>query len=454
MTSLVGPLKRLLIGPALRSEAQQTQLLPKWIALPVFSSDPISSVAYATEQILLVPDWAGRPICGCVHVVAVAVAVLLGSWCCPIGRPATPIPAGAARSRSARPTSGRMPALTAAAALLVDYVMTVAVSVVAGVVGITSAVAEPAPHAAQLSVGWWRCWRWPTCAVVRQIGRVFALPTYAFVALVFLMFLSPATRRLRWRPSRGRGGRRASVGKPAVGGICTVLLALRAFAAGCYRADRGGGDQQRSARVPETQVAQRRHHVDHHRGLAVVMFAGITVLAERMKARAYPDGFPSVISQLARRCSAADFDPVLPAVPGRHRRHPDPRREHRLQRIPGARLDSGAEPLPAPATALSWRPARVQQRDPATRRVRDRVDRRFNANIDKLIQLYIIGVFTCFTLSQAGMVAALAAPDHRRRYHHRRATRYRSPAGDQRRRRLATGVVVVIVVGYKFLHGA
>ena len=188
-------------------------------------------------------------------------------------------------------------------------------------------------------------------------------------------------------------------------------------------------------------------------GLAIVMFTGITILAERMKARAYPDGFPSVISQLGAGVwgshsllflvfqlatagililaahTAFNGFPVLASVLAQNRYLPR-QLHHRGDRLV---YSNGILLLAGFAIALIFV---------------------FNANIDKLIQLYIIGVFTSFTFGQAGMVR-----------HWQRLIADADPGTAERRRyrlalainaigAVATGVVVVVVIGYRFLDGA
>jgi amino acid transporter len=132
-------IKRLVIGRALPSSRLGETLLPKKIALPVFCSDPISSVAYATEQILLVLGAAGAAaFLGLAAPIAVAVAILLAVVFASYRQTCFAYPNGGGAYVVSRENLGEGASLTAAAALLVDYVMTVAVSVVSGVVAITS----------------------------------------------------------------------------------------------------------------------------------------------------------------------------------------------------------------------------------------------------------------------------------------------------------------------------
>jgi amino acid transporter len=454
MTSLGGPLKRLLIGPALRSEAQQAQLLPKWIALPVFSSDPISSVAYATEQILLVAGLGGAAYLWLASPVAVAVVVLLAIVVLSYRQISYAYPNGGGAFAVSQANFGEKAGLTAAAALMVDYVMTVAVSVVAGVLAITSKFPSLQPHATLLSVAAVAVLAVVNLRGLKQSGTVFALPTYAFIVLVFLLLATAGYQATfgGGLPLASGAGAHLAASQP-VGGYLTVLLALRAFAAGSSALT---GVEVISNGVPAFQKPKSRNAAITLMiigGLAIVMFTGITVLAERMKARAHPDGFPSVISQLGAGVWGPDA-PVYLAF----------------------QLATAAILILAANTVFNGFPmlaSILAQNRYLPRQLHNRGDRLvysngilllaalaivlivgFNANIDKLIQLYIIGVFTSFTLSQAGMVRhwqrlssnADTTATERRRYRRAQAI---NVAGA-----VVTGAVVIIVFCYKFLDGA
>ena len=266
MAFVAGPLKRLLIGPALRSEAQPAQLLPKWIALPVFSSDTISSVAYATEQILLVAGLGGAAYLWLASPVAAAVAVLLAIVVLSYRQICHAYPNGGGAFAVSQDNLGEKSALTAAAALMVDYVMTVAVSVVAGVLAITSKFPGLQPHAAELSVAVVAVLAVVNLRGLKQSGKAFALPTYAFIVLVFLLLATAAYEAMvgGGLPLASGAGEHLSASQP-VGGYLTVILALRAFASGATALTGVEAISNASARVPETQVAQRRPHVVDHR---------------------------------------------------------------------------------------------------------------------------------------------------------------------------------------------
>jgi hypothetical protein len=287
-----------------------------------------------------------------------------------------------------------------------------------------------------------------------ESGKVFALPTYAFIVLVFALLATAVCQSMLGgglAPASG-AGEQLTASQP-VGGYLTVLLALRAFASGCTALT---GVEAISNGVPAFRKPKSRNAAITLMimgGLAIVMFTGITILAEQMKARAYPDGFPSVISQLGAGVWGAN-SPVFLAF----------------------QLATAAILILAANTAFNGFPvlASILARNSyLPRQLHTRGDRLvysngilllagfavalivgFDADIDKLIQLYIIGVFTSFTLSQAGMVRhwqrliadADATAGLRRR--HRRAQAVNAAGA------VVTGVVLIIVVRYKFLGGA
>src|SRR3954463_11994816 len=143
---------RALLGEPLRSDRLGETLLPKRLALPVFCSDPLSSVAYATEQILLVLGLGGLALLHITAWVAVAVVALLAIVVASYRQTCHAYPNGGGAYAVSRENLGARASLVAASALLVDYVLTVAVSVVAGVAAVTSAAPSMAQHAVALSV--------------------------------------------------------------------------------------------------------------------------------------------------------------------------------------------------------------------------------------------------------------------------------------------------------------
>jgi amino acid transporter len=443
--------KRLLVGRSLRSQQLHETLLPKWLALPVFASDPLSSVAYATEEIVLVLAAGGAAYLAFSKWVAAAIAVLLVIVVLSYRQTCYAYPSGGGAFAVSLDNFGENAALTAAAALLVDYVMTVAVSVVAGVVGITSAAPSLSKHAVALSVGFVALLMLANLRGVKESGRAFAIPTYAFVSLTYLMFIVGTIRGITGHLPDASTAAQQLHRTAHVGGLFTLLLVLRSFASGCTALT---GVEAISNGVPAFRPPKFRNAANTLAimgVLSVSMFVGITVLALHLKARAQADGNPSVISQIAAAVygshaflfyayqaatagililaanTAFNGFPVLASILAEHRYLP--RQMHNR----GDRLvfSNGILLLGTFAIVLIIG---------------------FNANVDKLIHLYIVGVFTSFTLSQAGMVhhwnraiAHAQSPQQRRM----RTSRIINATGA-----VATTVVLVVVLATKVVQGA
>ena len=449
--SAVGAVKRLVVGRPLRSAQLHETLLPKWLALPVFCSDPISSVAYATEQIVLVLAAGGALYLHYSWWVAGAVTTLLVVVVASYRQTCHAYPNGGGAFAVSLANFGPAAALVAASALLVDYVMTVAVSVVSGVLAVTSAAPSLDRHTELLAVGCVTVLVLANLRGVRESGRAFAVPTYAFIGLTLLMFVIAALRAATTGLPDAVTASQSLHRTVQVGGLATMLLVLRAFASGCTALT---GVEAVSNGVPSfrrPKASNAAATLAAMGALAVVMFVGVTVLALHVHAHAQADGTPSVISQVAavsfghnallyyafQAATAAililaantafNGFPVLSSILAQERYLP--RQLHNR----GDKLvfSNGIVLLALAAVALILG---------------------FHANLDHLLQLYIIGVFTSFTLSQAGMVRhwnrklPLAAPSGRRSMLRSRVINAVG-AG-------STGVVLVVVVVSKVQHGA
>src|SRR5664279_2855994 len=395
--------KRVFVGRPLHSDRMEGTLLPKRVALAVFCSDPISSVAYATEQILLVLAAGGLAALATTPWVALAVILLLVTVVASYRQTCYAYPNGGGAYVVSRENLGESASLAAAAALLVDYVMTVAVSVTSGVVAVTSAIPALSPHAVILAVGLILALTVANLRGTRESGRVFAIPTYAFVGLTLVMFVWAGFEAVT-----GGLPQASTAGDPLpdVGNLTSLallLLVVRAFASGCTALT---GVEAISTGVPSFERPKARNAaatLTLMGIIAVVLFGGITVLAVALQAQALPDGNPSVISQIA----AAVFGGSSVVF-------------YLFQAATAAILILAAN------TAFNGFPglASILARDSyLPRQLHNRGDRLvfsngvvllagaaaaliigFDANIDRLIQLYIVGVFTSFTLSQFGMV--------------------------------------------------
>src|SRR6476620_3945025 len=178
---------RALIGRPLRSDRLGETLLPKRLALPVFCSDPLSSVAYATEQILLVLGLGGLALLDLTPWLAAAVVLLLVIVVASYRQTCFAYPNGGGAYTVSRDNLGEDASLVAATSLLIDYVLTVAVSVVAGAAAITSAVPSLAPHAVVLSLAFVLLLTVMNLRGIKESGRVFAIPTYGFALAIYAM---------------------------------------------------------------------------------------------------------------------------------------------------------------------------------------------------------------------------------------------------------------------------
>jgi amino acid transporter len=461
MTTGAGVLSRLLIGEPLRSDRLEETLLPKRIALPVFCSDPISSVAYATEQILIVLGLGGLALLHLTSWVALAVVALLTIVVISYRQTCQAYPNGGGAYAVSRANLGENASLTAASALLIDYVLTVAVSVVAGVAAITSAVPSLAPYAVELSLGSVVVLAGMNLRGVKESGRAFAVPTYGFVlciyALLVVGFLKLAFGAGLTAESASYQIREAT----DTGGLLTVFLVLRAFASGCTALT---GVEAVSNGVPAFEPPKARNAATTlliMAALATTMFAGITALAlaaDVHMAESAGDliglapgaaqktalsqvglatfgetlpfyllqGFTAAILILAANTAFNGF-PVLSSLLGRDNYLP-----HQLSNR-GDRLvySNGIVMLALVAGLLIVA---------------------FNANVTRLIQLYILGVFLSFTLSQAGMVRHWAREIRQAIDAERAAMRRRQAVNAAGA--VATGLVFVIVLVTKFAQGA
>jgi amino acid transporter len=452
--------KRFLVGRKLGSDRLGETLLPKSLALPVFCSDPLSSVAYATQEILLVLSLGGLALLTMAWWVALAVVALLVIVVASYRQTCYAYPTGGGAYAVSRANLGSRAALVAASALLVDYVLTVAVSVAAGVDNIVSAFPVLADSKVLLNVGLIALLALINLRGVKESGTAFAIPTYGFVAIVMIMLGAGGARMLSGHPVTAES---AHYQIAATGGTFVLALALRAFASGCTALT---GVEAVSNGVPSFRPPKSRNAAATLAimgVLAITMFAGITALAIASHVHVTNDnaqllGFPAsgaqktVIAQLGDAVfggssvgfyllqaftaailvlaanTAFNGFPILASILGQDGYLPRQfaRRGDRLV------FSNGIVLLALLAAGLIWA---------------------FGASTTRLIQLYIIGVFVSFTLSQAGMVrhwyrrlAATRDRAERRRIHRARAINLVGA--------LVTALVLVIVLITKFTHGA
>ena len=455
--------KRLLVGRPLRSERLGETLLPKKLALPVFCSDPLSSNAYATEEILRALSLGGLALFFLTPWVAVAVIMLLAIVVTSYRKTCHAYPSGGGAYAVSRANLGTNASLVAASALLVDYVLTVAVSVAAGVDAITSAFLATEPYAVAVALGFVVILAVMNLRGVKESGTVFAIPTYGFVAVIFVMIGWGGLRVVAGDAPTAESASFEITSQAQATGALAVFLALRAFAQGCTALT---GVEAVSNGVPHFKPPKDRNAADTLTimgAITIAMFAGITALAiaSQVHFAEHPEnlvgvpagyqqrtaiaqvagavfgydavffflvqGFTAAILILAANTAFNGF-PILASILGNDGYLPRQfgRRGDRLV------FSNGVVILALLAGGLIWA---------------------FNASTSRLIQLYIIGVFVSFTLSQAGMVVhwtrALHAerdPKARRGLHGNRVVNAVG-AG-------VTGVVLIVVLVTKFLNGA
>jgi len=429
--------KRWLLGTPLETERVRDERLSIPIALAVFSSDALSSVAYATEEILLVLSLAGAsalgysiPISG---VIVLLLAILIASYRQTIHA----YPDGGGSYIVARENLGTLWGLIAAAALLLDYILTVAVSTAAGVAAMTSAwpallhyrVAVGLLFLLLLAVG--------NLRGVRQSGRIFAVPTYLFIFSMFALLVAGVVR--------------ASLGLPAIEppmapipeatrGI-TLFLLMRAFSAGCAALTgiEAVSNGVQAFRRPEARNASTTLMI--MAGILGCFFLGTSYLAHVHSV--VPGVGQTIVSQLGRaifgtgplyyllqfatasilmvaaNTAFADF-PRLSSILARDRFVP-----RQLANL-GDRLvfSNGILILAGSAGLLLVI---------------------FGGSTHRLIPLYAVGVFLAFTLSQSGMVA---------RHLRHKGERYRLHAVVNAAGATATGVALLVIAVTKFVQGA
>ncbi|GAA4886033.1 APC family permease [Actinomycetospora straminea] len=470
MSKLATATKRLVLGLPFRSDALQGTLLRKRIALPVFASDALSSVAYAPQEVLITLSLAGLGAYALSPWVGVAVVVVLATVIVSYRQNVHAYPSGGGDYEIATVNLGRYAGLTVASALLVDYTLTVAVSVSSAADNLGALIPVVGDHKVLFAVAAILVLTAINLRGVRESGVTFAIPTYCFIVCMVGMIVWGATQLALGddlvAPSAGFGV------LPEGGGDSTddltqlalVFLVLRSFTQGCAALT---GVEAISNGVPAFRKPKSRNAATTLAMLgliAVFLFSGMiylarasgVVMAERpgeqlvgapadyrqetlvaQLARTVFDGFPpgfwavtiftALILVLAANTAFNGF-PVLGSILAQDRYLP------RQLHTRGDRLafSNGILFLAFFAVVLVVG---------------------FSAEVTALIPLYTVGVFVSFTLSQTGMVR-----------HWTRLLRTETDAGEQARLRRSrwvsgfgtamTGTVLLVVLVTKFVVGA
>ncbi|MDR7514398.1 MAG: APC family permease [Armatimonadota bacterium] len=434
--ALPATLWRALVGSPLETQRLRHERLTKVKGLAVFGADALSSSAYATEEILRVLVLAGVGAVALTVPVSLAIVALMAIVAISYYQTIHAYPSGGGAYIVAHENLGLLPGLVAAAALLVDYILTVAVSISAGVAAITSALPELYPHRVELALGFIALITVANLRGVRESGTIFAIPTYSFI----LAFGAVITFGV-WRWLNGTLPDLTPAEPPAQVQPLTLLLLLRAFASGtaALTGIEAVSNGVQAFYPPEPRNASRVLLLMV--ALLGSFFFGTGVLAREMGI--LPREEETVVSQIARavfegswpyyavqaatmlilvlaaNTAFADF-PRLASILARDRYLP-----RQLANL-GDRLvfANGILLLGATASLLIVI---------------------FRATVHNLIPLYMVGVFVAFTLSQAGMV---------RHWWTERSGQWRLKLGINGFGALCTAAVGIEVAVIKFLDGA
>ncbi|MFJ6130834.1 APC family permease [Streptomyces griseoviridis] len=470
MSKLTDVPKRILIGRALRSDRLGETLLPKRIALPVFASDPLSSVAYAPGEVLLVLSIAGVSAYHFSPWIALAVVVLMFTVVASYRQNVHAYPSGGGDYEVATTNLGPRAGLTVASALLVDYVLTVAVSIASGIENLGSAIPFVVEHKVLCAVAVIVLLTLMNLRGVKESGKLFAIPTYVFVSGVFIMIAWGAFRGLALGDTMRAPTAEYTI-KPehqGLAGFALVFLLLRAFSSGCAALT---GVEAISNGVPAFRKPKSKNAATTLAMmglLAVTMFCGIIVLALVTKVRMAENPATDLLSHGVGVGSGYVQNPVITQV---------------AEAVFGK--GSFLFVVLAAATALVLFLAAntayngfpvlgsiLAQDRYLPRQLHTRGDRLafsngivllagaamllvviYGADSTRLIQLYIVGVFVSFTLSQIGMVRHwnrhLASERDAATRRHMVRSRAINTFGA-----FFTGLVLVVVLVTKFTHGA
>lgn len=455
-------LKRVFVGRALRSEHLGHTLLPKRIALPVFASDALSSNAYATQEILIVLTLGGVSLLSYGPWIAAAVVVLYFTVIASYRQNVHAYPSGGGDYETVSTNLGPRWGVLVASALLIDYVLTVAVSVSAAIANLGSTFSFVAEHSVWFAVGTVAVITFINLRGVRESGSFFAIPTYLFIASVFIMIGAGLIRVVRGDVMLAESAAWEVIPESTFAGFALAFLLARSFSSGTTALT---GIEAVANGVPQFREPKSRNAATTLLllgGLSMAMFVGITWLA------------------LETQVKVTEFDRDLIGLPEGQAQ------KTVIVQIAGAVFGSQnwAVVVIALVTALILALAAntafngfpvlgsILARDGfLPRQLHTRGDRlaysngiltlallaivlivAYQADVTGLIQLYIIGVFTAFSLSQFSMIR-----------HWNRALR--TATGSERSRMLRsrvingfgfllTTIVLVIVLATKFTRGA
>ena len=456
-------MKRLFVGRALRSDRLESTLLPKRIALPVFASDALSSNAYATQEILVVLALGGFSLYTYGPWVAGAVILMFFVVVASYRQNVRAYPSGGGDYEVVSTNLGPRWGVFVASALLVDYTLTVAVSISSAVANLGSVFPVINDHAPWWAVGFVVLITVINLRGIRESGLVFAIPTYAFMLAIGSMVITAVIRMAGGTEMRAESADWEIVPVDAFAGFALLFLVARAFSSGTTALT---GIEAIANGVPSFRKPKSKNAATTLLLLGVIsmsMFAAITWLALSTGVKVTSDdddliGLPAgqpqktVIVQVAQAVFGS-FDVAVIAI------------SIATALILALAANTAFNGFPVLGSILArdgYLPRQLHTRG-------DRLSYSngivalaifaiilivvFQADVSSLIQLYIVGVFVSFTLSQVGML----------RHWNRelRAEEQPEERGRMKRARIIngvgfvmTGTVLVIVLATKFLQGA
>lgn len=428
-------LRRALLGPPLTATAIAIERMRKLVALPILSADALSSVAYGPEAMLVILVLGGSAGLGYSLPIGAAIVFLMLSVGVSYRQTIRAYPHGGGSYIVATDNLGRVPGLIAAAGLMTDYIMTVAVSVASGIAAITSAIPSLTVAAVPIGSGVIAVLLAGNLRGVRQAGALFATPTYAFIVAIFALVTAGLV------DAGGRGFHPAPAPRLAATGAVSTLLVLRAFSSGATAMT---GIEAVSNAVPVFKPAEWRNAratLTWMVALLITMFAGIVILVHLDGI--VPNGKETVLSQLARR----SFGPG--ALYGY------------TQAATAAVLLLAANTAYNDFPRVLFLLARSYHAPRLFLRIGDRlafsngiivlsvvsiaIYAAFGGNTQSLIPLYAVGVFLAFTVSQAGMVVHWW---RRRDPHWRKSLAFNATGG------ILSAIVFITAGITKFTQGA
>ncbi|MDL9978124.1 APC family permease [Microbacterium sp. ASV49] len=466
--------KRILIGDPLASTNAESHLLPKRMALPIFASDALSSVAYGPQEMMMILLTGGLAFLAFSPWIALAVVVLLAVIVLSYRQLIKAYPSGGGDYEVARKNLGEIPGVVVASALLVDYVLTVSVSVASGVDNIISALPALNPWRVEMAVGFVILIVVVNLRGVREASRAFAIPTYIFIGSVGVMVVTGIVEILLGHPPVASSAQ-YQVHADSITQAAVILLVLRAFSSGCsaltgIEAVSNGVQAFRKPKIRNAQTTLAMMGT-----IAIVLFSGLTLLAlvagvhyaenpcTELIGWDCSNPQPSLMAQVAAATFGMDSIPFFV-----------------IQAATAVVL------LLAANTAFNGFPllGSVLARDGyAPKALNTRGDRLvysngmiilglvamgvliiYQANLTNLIQLYIIGVFVSFTLGQVGMIrhwrrglrGIRLMPENLRdtKATRKEAFGLRKGLAINSLGATLTSIVLVIVTITKFTHGA